>query len=99
MVAAHARAVDRKADETEAVIVEGRRERSTVVLDEPVLTGSRLGIDAFDLPASVSVISHELIQLRGARTAVEAIESAVGMTEWHLGRLDSELRDARLCGQ
>jgi iron complex outermembrane receptor protein len=80
VVAAHASAADRKLDETEAVIVEGRRERSTVVLDEPVLTGSRLGIDAFDLPASVSVISHELIQLRGARTAVEAIESAVGMT-------------------
>lgn len=67
-------------DETESVIVEGRRERSTVVLDESVDTGSRLGIDARDLPASVSVVSHELIQLRGARTAVEAIESAVGMT-------------------
>lgn len=79
-MAVQAGASDRKADETEAIIVEGRRARSTVVLDEPVLTGSRLGIDAFDLPASVSVISHELIQLRGARTAVEAIESAVGMT-------------------
>ncbi|MBL8270965.1 TonB-dependent receptor [Steroidobacter sp.] len=79
-VAVQVVAADRKPDETEAIIVEGRRERSTVVLDEPVLTGSRLGIDAFDLPASVSVISHELIQLRGARTAVEAIESAVGMT-------------------
>jgi iron complex outermembrane receptor protein len=67
-------------DETESVIVEGRRERSAVVLDESVDTGSRLGIDARDLPASVSVVSHELIQLRGARTAVEAIESAVGMT-------------------
>lgn len=65
---------------TESIIVEGGRERSTVVLDEPVVTGSRLGIDAFDLPASVSVVSHELIQLRGARTAVEAIESAVGMS-------------------
>ncbi|MET0535120.1 MAG: TonB-dependent siderophore receptor [Steroidobacter sp.] len=73
-------AVQASAAETESVIVEGRRERSTVVLDEPVDTGSRLGIDAFDLPASVSVVSHELIQLRGARTAVEAIESAVGMT-------------------
>ncbi|MFC4313629.1 TonB-dependent receptor [Steroidobacter flavus] len=79
-VALQASATDRKADETESIVVEGQRERSTVVLDEPVLTGSRLGIDAFDLPASVSVISHELIQLRGARTAMEAIESAVGMT-------------------
>jgi iron complex outermembrane receptor protein len=67
-------------EQTESVIVEGRRQRSTVVLDESVDTGSRLGIDARDLPASVSVVSHELIQLRGARTAVEAIESAVGMT-------------------
>ena len=67
-------------DETESVIVEGRRERSALVLDESVDTGSRLGIDARDLPASVSVVSHELIQLRGARTAIEAIESAVGMT-------------------
>ncbi len=67
-------------NETESVIVEGRRERSAVVLDESVDTGSRLGIDARDLPASVSVVSHELIQLRGARTAIEAIESAVGMT-------------------
>lgn len=66
--------------DTEKVIVEARRERSAVVLDESVDTGSRLGIDAKDLPASVSVVSHELIQLRGARTAVEAIESAVGMT-------------------
>jgi len=73
-------AVGAGAAETESVIVEGRRERSTVVLDESVDTGSRLGINARDLPASVSVVSHELIQLRGARTAVEAIESAVGMT-------------------
>lgn len=65
---------------TENIIVEGKRERSTVVLDEPVAAGSRLNIDARDLPASVAVISHELIELRGARTATEAIESAVGMT-------------------
>lgn len=83
-IAVTAGAAERKesetSDATESVIVEGRRERSTVVLDESVDTGSRLGIDARDLPASVSVVSHELIQLRGARTAVEAIESAVGMT-------------------
>jgi iron complex outermembrane recepter protein len=65
---------------TESVIVERRRERSAIALNEAVETGSRLGIDARDLPASVSVVSHDLIQLRGARTAVEAIESAVGMT-------------------
>lgn len=62
------------------VVVEGQRQHSTVVLDEPAKTGSRLDIDARDLPASVSVISQALIALRGARTAVEAVESAVGMT-------------------
>ncbi len=70
----------REANAPEAVIVEGRRERSALVLDMPVDTGSRLGVNARELPASVSVVSQELIQLRGARTALEAIESAVGMT-------------------
>lgn len=49
-------------------------------LDAAPRTGSRLGLANRDLPASVSVVTQELIQLRGARTAVEAIESAVGMT-------------------
>lgn len=49
-------------------------------LDANPLTGSRLGLANRDLPASVSVVTQELIQLRGARTAIEAIESAVGMT-------------------
>lgn len=83
VLAAGAGAAERGAqpsEATESVIVEGQRQRSAIVLDAPVDTGSRLGIDARDLPASVSVVSQELIQLRGARTAVEAIESAVGMT-------------------
>src|SRR5690606_1567916 len=79
-VAVHAGAAERQPGETESIVVDGRRERSAVVLDEPVLTGSRLGIDAFDLPASVSVISHGLIQRRGGRTAGGASERAVGRT-------------------
>ncbi len=55
------------------------RERS-VDLNDVATTGSRLGIETKDLPASVSVVTQELIQLTGARTALEAVEFAVGMT-------------------
>ena len=49
-------------------------------LDSTSRTGSRLNLTLRELPASVSVVSQEAIQLRGARTALEAIEAAVGMT-------------------
>lgn len=49
-------------------------------LDAVATSGSRLGLAVRDLPASVSVITQEMMQLRGLRTAVEAVESAVGMT-------------------
>ncbi|MBI2512649.1 MAG: TonB-dependent receptor [Opitutae bacterium] len=49
-------------------------------LDTAPVTGSRLGLANRDLPASVSVVSQEVMQLRGLRTAVEAVEAAVGMT-------------------
>lgn len=49
-------------------------------LDAAPATGSRLGLANRDLPASVSVVSQEVMQLRGLRTAVEAVEAAVGMT-------------------
>ncbi len=62
----------------ETITVEAARERS-VDLDDVAFTGSRLGIQIRDLPASVSVVTQELIQAAGARTALEAIEFAVGM--------------------
>lgn len=43
-------------------------------------SGSRLGLANRDLPVSVSVVTQEVMQLRGLRTAVEAVEAAVGMT-------------------
>lgn len=49
-------------------------------LDAVSGTGSRLGLPNRELPASISVITQEVIQLRGFRTAVEAVEGAVGMT-------------------
>ncbi len=49
-------------------------------LDSTPTTGSRLGLTNRDLPVSVSVVTQEVMQLRGLRTAVEAVEAAVGMT-------------------
>ncbi len=49
-------------------------------LDAIVGTGSRLGLTHREIPASVSIITQEMMQLRGLRTAVEAVEAAVGMT-------------------
>ena len=49
-------------------------------LDDVNRTGSRLGLSTRELPASVSVVTQDFIQLRGSRTAIEAIENAVGMT-------------------
>ena len=49
-------------------------------LDAIASSGSRLGLSSRDLPASVSIITQEMMQLRGLRTAVEAVEAAVGMT-------------------
>lgn len=65
----------------ETIVVEGRlTESDSLSLDENHYTGSRLGLSARELPASVSVVTHETIEIRGARTALEAIESAVGMS-------------------
>ncbi len=49
-------------------------------LDAISTSGSRLGLTSRDLPESVSIITQEMMQLRGLRTAVEAVEAAVGMT-------------------
>lgn len=49
-------------------------------LDAIAGTASRLGLPNRDLPASVSVITQEVMQLRGFRTALETVEGAVGMT-------------------
>ena len=49
-------------------------------LDAVATSGSRLGLTSRELPASISIVTQEMMQLRGLRTAVEAVESAVGMT-------------------
>ena len=59
---------------------EASESSSTATLDKVTVTGSRLGPSNRDLPASVSIVTQEVMQLRGLRTAVEAVEAAVGMT-------------------
>ncbi len=62
-----------------AVIAE-KEANFSLPLDAVATSGSRLGLTSRELPASVSVITQEMMQLRGLRTAVEAVEAAVGMT-------------------
>jgi iron complex outermembrane receptor protein len=62
-----------------AVIAE-KEANFSLPLDAVATSGSRLGLTSRELPASVSIITQEMMQLRGLRTAVEAVEAAVGMT-------------------
>lgn len=67
----------------EALVVnadDGEDRKKALPLDNVNATGSRLGLTTRELPASVSVVTQDFIQLRGARTAVEAVENAVGMS-------------------
>ena len=61
-------------------VIADKAKNFSLPLDAAPATGSRLGLAVRDLPASVSVITQEMMQLRGLRTAVESVESAVGMT-------------------
>lgn len=48
-------------------------------LDLPATAGSRLGLTPRETPASVDIITHELMRERGNRTTQEALENAVGV--------------------
>ena len=49
-------------------------------LDAPSGTGSRLGFTLRELPASVSIVTADLMAARGLRTALEGAQAAVGVT-------------------
>lgn len=78
--AVNAQPEDTAPQDVDEIRVEGVRGGRPLDLDAPNATGSRLGLSARELPASISVVSQQEIQLRGARTALEAVEAAVGMT-------------------
>jgi len=69
-----------RAEHMAEVRVEANRHADTLQLDSVNATGSRLGLDARELPASVSAVTQDVIQLRGFRTANDAIYAVVGMT-------------------
>ncbi|WP_442888693.1 TonB-dependent receptor [Congregicoccus parvus] len=60
-------------------VVAEKENAFSLPLDSVPSTASRLGLTNRDLPVSVSVVTQEVMQARGFRTAVEAVEGAVGM--------------------
>lgn len=64
----------------EAVMVFGSADDVARQMDRPSDTGSRLGLTARELPASLEMIPQDLMRARGQRTVGEAIESAIGVT-------------------
>ena len=71
---------------TIALQVAGLSEAISVVgsapstLDTPALTGTRLGLTPLETPASVAIISGDVIRERGDQTVSEAKTRAVGVT-------------------
>lgn len=76
--AALAQATDEK--QLRAVEVQGTRDAGSLQLGQPGGTGSRLGLTLRETPASVEILSQEVIQQRGARTFSEALRGAAGLT-------------------
>jgi iron complex outermembrane receptor protein len=62
------------------VIVVGERPITPPTLETVTGTGSRLGLTARELPASVTILDHDTLQRLGARSTREAVEFAPGMT-------------------
>ncbi len=64
----------------EAITVRGTNNASgELPLDLPSAAGSRLGLTLRETPASVEVITSELMRERGNRTTQEALENAAGV--------------------
>jgi iron complex outermembrane receptor protein len=55
------------------------RAADSLPLDKPASSGSRLGLTALETPASVDVITSELMRERGDRTTQDALENAAGV--------------------
>ncbi|EJT82732.1 TonB-dependent siderophore receptor [Pseudomonas putida S11] len=66
--------------ELSATTIDGERDApSGVQLDEPIRTGSRLGLTARETPASVSVSDRRLIEERGAKDSQDVINAMTGV--------------------
>lgn len=71
---------DDAAVELSATTIDGQRETpSGVQLDEPIRTGSRLGLTARETPASVSVSDRRVIEARDAKDSQDVINAMTGV--------------------
>jgi iron complex outermembrane recepter protein len=78
---AHAQSPALPEKELPTVVVTPQREAgSTLNLNAPNTTGSRLSVPAREIPASVESIDQPTMQERGKRTWVEAVEGLTGFT-------------------
>jgi iron complex outermembrane receptor protein len=55
------------------------RAADSLPLDKPASSGSRLGLTPLETPASIDVITSELMRERGDRTTQDALENAAGV--------------------
>ena len=62
------------------VTIQGGRDTDSLSLEGTSSSSSRLGLTLRETPASVEVISQEVIQQRGARTLSEALRGAAGLS-------------------
>lgn len=71
---------DAAAPTLDTVTVSSPQAPGALALDEPVATGSRLGLTARETPASVSVVDRETIEARGAENTQEILRGVPGIT-------------------
>ena len=71
---AHAEEAD---DGASSILVTGQR---NTALDEPQSTGSRLNLTTLETPASVEVLTGDVIRARGDLTIVDAVTRATGIS-------------------
>lgn len=63
------------------VTVQGTRDRDSMQLDAPTAgTATRLGLTPRETPASVDILTQDVMRQRGSRTFTEALRTAPGVT-------------------
>lgn len=62
------------------VTAQAQPPNSTLPLDTPAQTGSRLGLTPRETPASITVIERETLEARGARDTLETLAGVPGLT-------------------
>lgn len=77
-------------DDDREIIVTGVADRQ-LLLDAKTETGSRLGLSVRETPAIVDILSQELMQERGLRTSVEALNATPGATSGELASSPGQL--------